>query len=110
MTADDLCIHDMVRPTCTLCRPRTQATRLADRTTDCERCGGTIVWVTTTKMRLMPMDAEPSADGTFRLAGMTHDDSPRVAFVRPEDRPSASVPLFTTHLATCPEADPNRRS
>ena len=68
------------------------------------------MWVYTAKMKLMPLDPEPSPEGVFRLAGMTQDRVPRVAFVRPEDRPTASVPLHTSHLATCPEADPNRRS
>ena len=102
----ELCRHDLEPTTCSLCKPGPRDP-LAGHTADCRTCGATVAWVITAKGKLMPIDAEPSPDGQFRLAG-TSGSEIRVAFVKPEDRPTATVALRTSHFATCPDADMHR--
>jgi hypothetical protein len=108
MTDEMFCMHDLAPDTCSLCKPG--ASHLREKTSDCSTCGATILWVHTQKKKLMPLDAEPSPTGAFRKAGLDVDGTPMVAFVKPDDRPRASVPLFTSHFVTCPDRDLHRRS
>lgn len=107
MTDGLFCIHDLAPDTCSLCKP---GAKHEDKTTNCGTCQAVILWVHTQKRKLMPLDAEPSPTGAFRRAGYDVDGTPMVAFVKPDDRASASVPLFTSHFVTCPDAALHRRS
>jgi hypothetical protein len=67
----------------------------------CRSCGAEIRWAHTEKSgKLAPFDAEPVADGAWiiehgeaRHAGMLEVDAPK----------------FTSHFATCPNADDHRK-
>lgn len=72
------------------------------RMATCKSCSAPMTWAKTTAGRIIPMDAAPTADGTwqFTVPGM-------VRFVPLEGR--AGLELYTSHFATCPFADKHRR-
>lgn len=71
--------------------------------TSCRTCHADIIWAETTSGKAMPLDAQPSASGTFVfIAGKT-----RMATA--EDR-ELHRPTHTSHFATCPFAAQHRRA
>lgn len=80
----------------------------------CKSCGAEIVWVTTEKGRDMPIDAQPSPDGRFRKERVEHNeqfnrDLKIVHFVRDSELEDNTARLYTSHFATCPDADEHRK-
>ncbi len=68
----------------------------------CRTCEAPIVWALTQNGKKMPLDAEPSAEGTFVLMnGSTWR-------AKPEDI-AVHRPLHTSHFATCPDRDQHRK-
>lgn len=79
------------------------------RRSRCKSCGRYIIWAKSeTTGRMMPVDAEPSAEGTFVLLGF--EDPPIAA--KPDgsgDPLAAATARHTSHFATCPDADQHRK-
>lgn len=68
----------------------------------CRSCEAEILWVTTRTGKSMPLDVEPSPKGNMVLvAGKT--------WVATDEDRRLKRPTFTSHFATCPEADQWRR-
>jgi hypothetical protein len=73
----------------------------------CRDCGNAIVWALTDSGRRLPVDFEPSPQGTLELFTEHFPDGspvdPGVQRVRhrPSSRPP-SAPAWLTHWATCP--------
>lgn len=78
----------------------------------CRSCGAPIVWaVTEAHRRRMPVDAEPVDGGNVLLS----TDDPPLAQVHAPGQASlfadaANRPTYTSHFATCPQADQHRRN
>ena len=70
----------------------------------CKSCKAPIYWAVTVNAKTMPVDAEPSADGTIGLEFLTGCVKARV-FVHP----NGSGKLHLSHFATCPDAGSHRR-
>lgn len=72
----------------------------------CRSCGAAIVWTLTEAGRRMPVDVEPSDDGTLRLEEFQDGSGVIYAFVV---RGNASPrELYRSHFATCPNAASHR--
>lgn len=54
----------------------------------------------------MPLDAQSSLNGEWRLFG----DTPRAVHVAEQRREELAGQLYVAHWATCPNADEHRRS
>lgn len=68
------------------------------------RCGAPIIWARSMATgKLMPVDAEPVADGNIVL---TEDLLGEITAVI---EPGATAPRHKSHFATCPDADRFRR-
>lgn len=61
----------------------------------CSTCGGEIVWATSERGRPLPLDAKPEKRILVEETGKA-----RIARV---------VDAYTSHFATCPQADQHRR-
>lgn len=74
-------------------------------TARCRSCGAPIVWATTTRGRLMPVDVDPTPDGTLLLTGppaaLRVDAAAEPTLFDGETDP----PRYTSHYATCPHAN-----
>lgn len=80
------------------------------KTLTCNSCHAPIVWALTVAGKRMPVDAEPVEHGNLHLyEPVTDPDSPRVIF---HDAGCGDFddPLYTSHFATCPNANQHRRS
>ena len=79
---------------------------------ECASCKAPITWTQTRTGKRMPVDAEPSDDGTIRLVLAAPRTVP-VAEVLTGVRLSAArdegAQLFKSHFATCPNASEHRR-
>lgn len=81
----------------------------------CRSCDAEIIWAVTTSQKSMPLDnkATLSVKSGYRLVPVPPD----VAAIDPAALPSAwftknprpDEPLYTSHFATCPNADAHRR-
>lgn len=60
----------------------------------------------------MPIDVTPSEDGTFVKTGLTDaaTNCPMVEFTLTGGLLADERPRYTSHFATCPDADQHRRS
>lgn len=66
----------------------------------CKSCDAPIIWVQTASGKLMPLDAKP--ERRFVLgAAAGHGDGTRTA---------QSAETYTSHFATCPQADQHRKA
>jgi len=75
--------------------------------TTCRSCGAEILWVHTERGKKMPLDAEPyTGDKPSGLFVRRWDHALDVA-VAIATTPDAfpGEPLYTSHFATCPDAD-----
>lgn len=66
------------------------------------KCQAPIVFATTVKGKLMPIDAGVSEDGQWRLVAVAGVDTPNAFFV-PRDERAGRRDLHASHFATCPE-------
>jgi hypothetical protein len=58
----------------------------------------------------MPIDAEPAEDGNIIVSGtVTGEDTPFVTVLSPKGALAVGGPRYTSHFATCPNADSHRR-
>lgn len=70
----------------------------------CRSCKARIFWATTEQEKTIPMDAEPSANGTM------FEDGNVMKCVSLINQPPEGAELFTTHFATCPDAGKHRKA
>lgn len=75
--------------------------------TDCRSCGAPIRWARTSTGKRMPVDAEPNPDGNVTLIPPLESADFPLAVVSSERDPS--VIRYTSHFATCPNADAHRK-
>jgi hypothetical protein len=67
----------------------------------CRSCGAKIFWYYTASGKLMPVDAEPCADGNLAI---NYDGTVMVV-----GSGSGRQPRYRSHFATCPNAARHRR-
>lgn len=73
------------------------------RVAECRSCRAEMIWCRTGRGKKMPVDAEPSRDGVFVLEG---DDQDPVVRRLPNDAAATYTgDKYTSHFATCPNAD-----
>lgn len=72
----------------------------------CKSCGAPIIWATTQKGKLMPLDAAPDPDGNLAVSRWA-----TVIAVHPrtELTDTQGFPTHKSHFATCPHAAEHRR-
>lgn len=69
----------------------------------CRSCDAPIVWANTAGQKLMPVDAEPTEEGNVELTPGSLGRGPTATVLT---GPSLfGGPRYTSHFATCPEAD-----
>lgn len=84
--------------------PESRTTAEGFKVDRCRSCDAEIIWASTGR-KSMPVDVEPSPDGTVEL-------TPAAAGARAvvwTDTPLFDIPLRKSHFATCPQADEWRR-
>jgi hypothetical protein len=74
---------------------------------DCRSCGAPVIWTVTERGKRMPVDAEPNPQGNIRLEQSTGDAPLTAVYMRER---TASVELYTSHFATCPQSRQWRQS
>jgi len=72
-------------------------------TTACRSCGKPVVFAITDKGKEMPLDAEPSDDGTLKLYRFGSGEV-RCSVVKPDHLRYGRKDLRKSHFASCPEA------
>jgi hypothetical protein len=66
--------------------------------------------VTDLNLKKMPLDPEPSDEGTFVKLRVDPDGDKIVSFIRgAHERAKYPGRLYTSHFATCPDAKAHRR-
>lgn len=75
-------------------------------TEQCRTCPGQIIWAVTERGKDMPVDAEPSPEGTVLLE---QEGARLVARVLPAHRAFGRKDLRKSHFASCPDAAKWRR-
>lgn len=73
----------------------------------CKSCGAPIRWTKTSRGKNMPIDEKPSEGGDFAVLPDT--DPPEVEWLSSRSKTTHPGPFFTSHFATCPNADQHRR-
>ncbi len=73
--------------------------------TECRSCKAKIAFLTMESGRSMPVDAEPTMNGTIWIG---EDGIGRV--VGKGDYTTISMPLYMSHFATCPNAKAYRKA
>jgi len=72
----------------------------------CGSCAALIIWATTERLKLMPVDVEPVAGGTIAI---DHRDGRTYARVVDAKHLFGRTDLHKSHFATCPDAGSWRR-
>lgn len=76
----------------------------------CRSCVKPVIWtVTESNWKRMPVDAEPSDVGEFRLLARADEPEPWARWIMPLDRYAYSGELHTSHFANCPHAQKWRK-
>lgn len=79
-------------------------------TSTCRGCTGRIIWASTVTPKAMPVDVDPSPDGTLMLYRMANSGRIRADLVASEaERTRLAGQLRTSHFATCPAAGTFRK-
>jgi hypothetical protein len=68
----------------------------------CRSCNAPIIWAVTDRGRDMPVNAEPSADGSVQLVGR-EGQAPLAKVLKVADR-FGKTNLRRSHFADCPDA------
>jgi hypothetical protein len=79
-------------------------------TATCRSCAAPILWAVTADRRSMPVNLEPDPDGNLDLLWVSPGMQPRVLVVDPAQPTLDDGPRYTSHFATCPNADQHRRN
>ena len=79
--------------------------------TNCRSCHAPIVWARTAfNGTPIPIDRDPTAEGNVVLTSAQDGSNRLVATVLPPGDPRIDVEVtYTSHFATCPDADQFRR-
>lgn len=77
----------------------------------CRSCHAPIVWATTTTGKRMTVNPEPGEGGNIRLVYRRGDNTPVAHVVPKAERGNygADQAWYTSHFASCPQADEWRR-
>lgn len=78
----------------------------------CRSCGADVLWCVTPAGQRMPVDPVP-VDGGNVILGQGQGGSPLATVVGKKVQPGLfgdDSPRYTSHFATCPNADSHRRS
>jgi hypothetical protein len=67
-------------------------------TSKCRSCSASIFWARSPADRVMPVDAQPAADGLYVLVAI---EPPTLAKFDAADPQHAGNPRFNSHFATC---------
>ena len=70
----------------------------------CRTCGDQILWAVTINQKRVPLNAAPVATGLFVVDATKNP--PLALYARPTDAPGER---FSSHFATCPDADLYRK-
>lgn len=70
----------------------------------CRTCRAPIIWASSYGGARIPMDADPNA-GKFAL----HMDEHGTVHADMTEAPASGEPRYTSHFATCPDAEQHRR-
>lgn len=73
------------------------------RVAECRRCHAEMIWCRTGRGKKMPVDAEPSSEGLFVIEGDEQD--PLVRRLPNDMAATYTGDKYTSHFATCPNAD-----
>jgi hypothetical protein len=81
----------------------------------CRSCGTEMRWATTTKGKRIPLDNEPSGEGTIALAMVQAEGGVMEVAVTLHDKAlgearQTGVILRAPHFQTCPNADEHRKA
>ena len=76
------------------------------KTTPCTSCKKPVIWTVTDKSKRMPVDAQPTADGSVALTVDGANVRARVVEVKFR---FGRKDLHTSHFATCPNAAQHRK-
>lgn len=75
----------------------------------CRSCQAAIIWCQSERGKTMPVDAEPSEDGTLVIQpALLPGDPPRALYVG-RRKPGERDARHRAHFATCPQASHWRR-
>jgi hypothetical protein len=69
----------------------------------CRTCNMPIIWAVTSRLRDMPVDAEPSPDGNIRLEVREGQIQPMARVLSVAEQ-FGKKSLRKSHFATCPQA------
>ena len=106
-TCDRRYLMSCPRMAAAILRAPKEATATEHPTEQCRSCPAKVIWAVTERDKPMPVDAEPSLEGTVLL----EQQGPRlVARVLPAHRAFGRKDLRKSHFATCPDAASWRRS
>ena len=74
--------------------------------TECKSCAAPIIWALTGTGKRMPIDARPDPYGRIEITSIRYD----VPTITTHPQTPLHVPtLYTSHFATCPNADQHRK-
>lgn len=71
---------------------------------NCRSCKAEIIWVTTNKDKMMPLNATPDQDGNVEILDDANGPNWK-AVVHPQPPAFAQGPMYMPHHATCPDAE-----
>lgn len=74
----------------------------------CSSCGAEVFWAQLPSGKSMPVDSEPTPDGTVLLFH-TPEGSIRAQVLKRGEEAPAGRPRRTSHFSTCPNAQQHRR-
>jgi hypothetical protein len=77
----------------------------------CRSCGAPIRWAVTVNGKRMPVDDQPTPGGNVSTVPNGAGPGLLLALVHPPGQTTldADEPRFTSHFATCPNADQHRK-
>jgi len=78
----------------------------AFKTSPCASCRRPVIWTVTDKGKRMPVDAQPTPDGSIVLTVDKAEVRSRIVEVKFR---FGRTDLHTSHFARCPAADTHRR-
>lgn len=79
------------------------------RIAKCRSCGAPVIWALTVKGNATCFDAQPNTEGTFVLRRGKRTATIYTKYVKTDDEEYAGEPRYTSHFASCPNADQHRK-
>lgn len=75
----------------------------------CRSCKANIIWVRTVRGKNHPLDAYPSPDGEWVISTKVTPSGAKQEVMLKATPMDADAPHYTSHFATCKDADQHRR-